>query len=304
MSSKRQAFTLVELLVVLAIIGILMALLLPAVQVSRESARRLSCSNNLKQIGLALHHYHDAHRLFPPSSTSDVEQGGWIPRPQARHIHSWMSLVFPHLELGSLSDAIDYSVSALHADNAPAAATVVPVFRCPSYNGPDYSPAQQYTRFSERYAIGNYVSLGATNVGHIYGQNTGLFDPDGVIYPLSRTRIIDIRDGVSNTLIAVETRETETAVWIDGGTAAVVAMRFDAWNSPSYAGLEHALNYSPYFEYFKSPAEFGPSSTHPGGAYHLVGDGAIRYVADTIEPTVYVGLVSRAGGEVVEMIEP
>jgi prepilin-type N-terminal cleavage/methylation domain-containing protein len=89
MAKRRpRAFTLVKLLVSIAIVGILAALLLPAVQVARESARRLSCSNNVKQIGLAIHSYYDAHTVFPPSSTSDVEQGGWIIRPQRRHIHS------------------------------------------------------------------------------------------------------------------------------------------------------------------------------------------------------------------------
>lgn len=294
---RARAFTLVEVLVVIAIIGILAAMLLPAVQASRESARKLACSNNMRQIGLALHQYHATFRVFPPSSTNDVEQGGWIPRPRNRHIHSWLSLIFPNLELTSITDQIDYSVSAMHRNNLPAASRVVPVYRCPSYSGPDYSPARQYTRYAPDYAIGNYVAMGGTDVGHIYGQNTGLFNPDGSIYPLSETRAADVRDGLSNTVFAVETRETETAVWIDGGTSAVVAARFDPYNGPTYAGFEHALNYSPYFDYFKSQAEFGPSSMHPGGAYHLLGDGSVRFLVDSIAATAYFAMATRAGGE-------
>ncbi len=293
----NRGVTLVELLVVTAIIGLLAALLMPAVQVTREAARRFSCSNNLKQIGLALHQYHTTFGVFPPSSTNDVEQGGWIPRPRDRHIHSWLSLIFPYLEQDSLANQIDYSVSAMHRNNQQAAAQIVSAYRCPSYSGPDYSSARQYTRYSPEYAIGNYVALGSTDVGHIYGQNTGLFDPDGAIYPLSETRATDVRDGLSNTIFAVETRESATAVWIDGGTAAVVALRYDPANGPTYAGLEHALNYSPYFDYYRSRAEFGPSSMHSGGAYHQFGDGSVRFVADSTDVTTYLAMVTRAGGE-------
>jgi len=110
--SQRRGFTLVELLVVIAIIGLLVALLLPAVQMARESARRTWCSNNMRQIGLALFNYESTYKVFPPSSTSDVEQGGWLIRPQRKQIHSWLSLILPQLEAGNLSDRINYDVSA------------------------------------------------------------------------------------------------------------------------------------------------------------------------------------------------
>ena len=141
---RSRGFTLVELLVVITIIGILVSLTLPAVQQARETARKLSCSNNLKQIGLAIQHYHAHYQTFPPSSTSDVEQGGWIHLPQRRHIHSWSSLILPFLDLSMVADDIDFSVSSLHRNNLRVATTVIPVFRCPTYSGQEFSADPNY----------------------------------------------------------------------------------------------------------------------------------------------------------------
>jgi len=140
--------------------------------------------------------------------------------------------------------------------------------------------------------------MGASDVGHIYGQNSGLLDPDGSIYPLSRTAFADILDGLSNTVIVVETRESKMAVWMDGGTAAIVALRFDLLNSPTYGGIEHALNYTPYFAYSDPRSEFGPSSDHPGGGFHLFGDSSVRFLSVTISARTYTSLATRSGGEI------
>jgi hypothetical protein len=140
--------------------------------------------------------------------------------------------------------------------------------------------------------------MGASDVGHIYGQNTGLLEPDGSIYPLSRTTFADILDGLSNTVVVVETRESQMAVWMDGGTAAIVALRFDPHNSPTYSGLEHALNYTPYFTYSHPQSDFGPSSHHPGGGMHLFGDSSIQFLSDSISPATYAALATRNAGEV------
>jgi prepilin-type N-terminal cleavage/methylation domain-containing protein len=293
----RRGFTLIELLVVIAIIAVLMALLLPAVQQAREAARLTQCRNNMKQIGIALHNYIDLHEVFPPGSTNDVEQGGWISNPQNRHIHSWLSMILPELEQHALYDDIDFDVSSMHPNNRTVASNIITAYRCPSYSGYRFSTGPSYTRFSPKYATTNYVAMGATDVGHIYGQNTGLMSPDGTIYPLSKSRMADVLDGLSNTLISVETREDAMSVWIDGGTASVVALRYDAFNAPSYAGTEISLNYQPYFDYPDPRAEFGPSSMHMNGGVHLLGDGSARFISENIAASVYVALTTRAGGE-------
>ena len=146
MRRDRLAFTLVELLVVIAVIGILVALLLPAVQAAREAARRTQCVNNLKQIGLGLHNYHTTFNVFPPTTTGAEAHGGQC----GSGFYSWLALLLPFVEQSTLHDAIDFrrpmmdtcsqmsssdyqalTISAAHP-NARAAATIVPLFLCPS----------------------------------------------------------------------------------------------------------------------------------------------------------------------------
>ena len=133
--NSRKGFTLVELLVVIAIIGILKALLLPAVQAAREAARRMSCSNNLKQIGLALHNYHDSFKRFPPGWRGyDRVTGGpfWLGEPG----WGWASALLPHLEQNTVSDAlIRFELPITDPANARARVKHLAVFRCPSDTG-------------------------------------------------------------------------------------------------------------------------------------------------------------------------
>ena len=299
MSPIKRGFTLIELLVVMAVLAVLVALLLPAIQQTREAARQTTCRDHLHNIGVALHNYESGFKLFPPASTSDVEQGGWIGNPQGRHIHSWASLLLPQIEQSPLYRSIDYNVSSMDPINLPVASTVIPLYRCPTFTGRDHSAAPSYTRFAPNYAIRNYAAMAGTDVGHVYGQNTGLLDPDGAIYPLSNTRMADIIDGTSGTILVAETREQEMSVWIDGGVSYVVARPYDSGNPPTYAFDRSAINYQPYFEYPDPHSEFGPSSQHPGGAFHLFGDAAVRFTSENIDHNVYAALSTRAGGEVV-----
>lgn len=302
---NRPGFTLIELLVVIAIIAVLVALLLPAVQQARASARSVQCRNNLKQIGLALHNYSEQHGVLPPSSTSDVEDGVWDDRPWRFHLHSWASLILPHLDQANAQNQIDYDVSALDPINLPAAGLIIPTYRCASYSGPDYSTEPLYVAVSPKLALRNYVAMGATDVGKLWQH------PDGVFYSRSKTRFQDITDGASNTIFIVETRDQGAAVWIEGGAAAITARRYDAANPPSHAGPENSINYTPYYWSERDPSGeklypsldslYGPSSLHPGGAFHLLGDGSVRFISENINVTIYDALASRAGREVVSL---
>jgi len=298
-------FTLVELLVVIAIIGILIALLLPAVQAAREAARRSQCSNNLKQIALALHNYHGSAQVFPPSSTSGFGAGVWYypgtgPTDPRIHLHSFASLLLPYLEQGNLAGQINYNVSSLDPANRAMASKILPFYRCPSYAGKDYSvdPLYVTTVGYDKFAIRNYAVLGARTVVGL----SGAIPADGLMFPGSRTAFRDVTDGTSNTIAFCETREESSAVWIDG-TSAALAARWTDLTSPTFAGNTVSINYTPYFPGGVFPNSigqmYGPSSFHPGGAQHAMVDGSVKFLSQTMDAGIYDALTTRAGGEVV-----
>ena len=307
--TKRRGFTLIELLVVMAIIAVLIALLLPAVQQAREAARRVQCKNNLKQMGIAMHNYHDSHKLFPPSSTSPFGRGVWLypglgPNDPNIHLHSWASLIMPQIEQTNLYEQIDYNVSALDPANWPIASQTMSVYSCPSYSGEVYSDHPHYTTLvgMNSFAIRNYTAMGASNVLGL----SGAIPADGMLYPQSNTAIKDVTDGTTTTIMLVETREERATVWMDGTTASVAARWFDVMNPPTFAGNSIALNHDPYFlseAIFGSSntidSQWGPSSFHTGGAHHLMVDGSVQFFADSIETGLYDALVTRAKGDVV-----
>jgi prepilin-type N-terminal cleavage/methylation domain-containing protein len=292
-SSGRSpcAFTLVELLVVIAIIGFLVALLLPAVQAAREASRRTACTNNLKQIGLAIHGYQGAKTAFPSSNTDEILL--WDVSEEFRN-HSWASLILPYVEMSSLRNAIDYTVSSMSSRNQAMAATIVPIYRCSSYTGLEWTDDRHYP--AGKYAIGNYVSIGATDVDHLWAPDENL-KPEGVMFPTSQVTPADVVDGLSKTMLIAESREERMRVWIDGRTAANTALRYDSSGAPA-GELGVSLNYSPYYDDGDIVSAYGPSSMHAGGAFHLLGDGSVHFFADEIAPAAYVALCTRAGGEV------
>jgi prepilin-type N-terminal cleavage/methylation domain-containing protein len=283
---RARAFTLVELLVVIAIIGVLVGLILPAIQASREAARRASCTNNLRQIGLAIAGYQAARTVYPASNTDELNNWdtvGAIPN------HSWASVILPYVEQRHLEASIDYALSAMHPDNQAAAGQVVPLYRCPSYTGAEFTPDPHYPE--GQYAIGNYVALGATDVDHIWLPT---HEPEGVIFPQSAIKPADITDGLTNTMLLAESREERMRVWIDGRTAANTALAYE----PAEDGaVRTSLNVTPYYDDGDIVCAYGPSSMHPGGAYHLLGDGSVQFYRDEISPLVYVALCTRAGNE-------
>jgi len=248
--SRNRGFTLVELLVVIAIIGVLIALLLPAIQQAREAARRATCVNNLKQIGLAFHTFHDARKKFPPAATRDstsYQVGGW----------SFLIRLLPNMEYASIYDTLD-----IKGDNPftavdttkqqaglTAATTLIGEFTCPSNSGD-----KTVTISGSAWALTNYKVMGATTkTGLNYctqstfgtkpssvGSLPLLSQPDGAVYPGSTTSLGSFgRDGSSHTILATETIDTTSSRWTVGSdvTLAGLPVSGDGGTAPSGAAV-------------------------------------------------------------------
>ncbi|MFW6169276.1 MAG: DUF1559 domain-containing protein [Planctomycetota bacterium] len=265
--SARPAFTLVELLVVIAIIGILVALLLPAVQAAREAARRASCQNNLRQIGIGLHHYHDALSSFPIGSLEMRylrNPDGSLRHPNGVQM-AWSALLLPFVEQKPLHDMIDFSKGYDSPENAEAAAQVLPLYICPSV-----PRTSQYVR-----------GRGAIDYGGIYGERitSPNSPPKGTMLYTRAMTIADIKDGTSHTLIISEDSAGRDGEWINGLNI------FDQ---------AYPINQAPAFEN-------DIRSEHPGGALGLFSDGSVRFLSETMELDVLAAICTRAGREIVEV---
>ncbi len=188
-------------------------------------------------MGLALQQYADAHTRLPPASTSDVDFGVWnYASDPSVHLHSWRSLILPFVEGQNLAVNIDYDVSSLGPHNRVPAGTILVLFRCPSFVGDAYTEEPLYKALGSEFAIANYMAMGATTVGRLWGPGPdGKRHPDGTIYCLSHTMLKDVTDGLSHTILVVETREQNAAVWIDGTGSTAVAHPFDIGVVPEYA---------------------------------------------------------------------
>ena len=284
---SRSAFTLVELLVVIAIIGVLVALLLPAVQYAREAANRMSCTNNLKQIGLALHNYHDVHKRLPPGwigATEDpASQNGW----------GWASMILPQMEQGPLFDQIDFNVHVADASNADVRAVVIPSFLCPSDGN-----EEQWEHDGLTFARSNYVASFGT-----FPIEDAPSNGNGVFYRLSKTKFASITDGLSNTLFIGERHtRVDYSTWagvadIEEPFARVVGSA-DHPPNEEHAEEEEEAPVSPNNEEEHEHHHFDDfSSNHATGAHFVFGDGSVHLINDQIDETVYRGLATRAGGE-------
>ena len=194
--ASAAGFTLVELLVVIAIIGVLVSMLLPAVQSVRESARRMQCQNNLRQIGLALHSYHAAFARFPIGS---IEPRPIVPDGKQ---FAWSATILQFLEQEALADRVNFNLPFDHPENAAAAATPVATFLCPST--PRESPLRQ--------------QRGASDYGGIYGERifTTNDPPRGIFLHDVVIRYRDVTDGTSSTLAVSEDANFPDGQWING----------------------------------------------------------------------------------------
>jgi len=276
---RRRAslgFTLVELLVVIAIIGILIALLLPAVQAAREAARRINCTNNLKQLGLAMHNYHDTHKCFPPGMMLIDDQGtiagGW----------AWGVFLMPFIEQSPLQDTLSvtkYTLSQVVSDPAllPMLQTRLTVFLCPSSTIEDLREFQGPG--SEMVATANYTcSRGYFN--YSYKNFSPPSDPikknNGMYYGESSTRFASVTDGTSSTFACGE-RTVLTAHQDDPS-------KWPSWCGPGGGGMMNTVSSSVSTKLnLDGTSIHGFSSDHPDGANFCFADGSVRFVSELIE---------------------
>lgn len=320
--TRRRGFTLIELLVVIAIIAILIALLLPAVQQAREAARRSTCKNSIKQISLALHNYHETHRVFPPGGINY----GWCTKDpnqapgDTTHNKNGFSLLLPFLDQAPLYNKINQQtansaqntgyccgyagrgapLAGNPADNADEMSALLSVFLCPSDDGSTHlgtgapygtsaapGPAQTNYEFSSDRTIDcNYWSRQATNARKMFGEN-------------SRCRISDVKDGSSNTLMICETaREVangEAPAWGMRGwvtTGGDIDNGINVWDVPTGSTVPTVGNLD----------NWGfVGSLHTGGAHFGLGDGAVRFISENTDLTLLKRLGTMSDGLVVEL---
>ncbi|MFO0868992.1 MAG: DUF1559 domain-containing protein [Pirellulales bacterium] len=320
MPAPRRAFTLVELLVVIALLGMLVALLLPAVQQAREAGRRSTCLNQLKQIGLALHSYHAAFDVFPPAyvaSTSHPQRDtATFDGPPG---YGWGQLLLRHLEQGPLADAFDSRLPCWDATHALPAATTLPVFLCPSATGErgPFDVRSSSGAILARFGRSHY----AANAGQEEPWGLTLADYEGVadgpLYRNSRTRSSDVLDGLSHTVfIGEHSSILSSKTWVGVVPGAAVCPnqpgRFPRTTCDHAATLVN-VHSGPASDEIDPLTGFAPIhppnsplchvcqmyAEHPGGAHVLLGDGSVRFVSEMIHQPTWAALSSRAGGEVI-----
>ncbi|QDT96944.1 DUF1559 domain-containing protein [Gimesia aquarii] len=319
MKQKRRGFTLIELLVVIAIIAILIALLLPAVQMAREAARRTQCKNNLKQLGLALHNYYDAHSRLPLMASSSL------------YNYSPSAQLLPYIDQGNLHNLIDFRepllfglpwAPTLNPNLVDVAKQTLPIFMCPSDAGKVHYTDDNGTIWAGT----NYMVNGGSGLNTEYCSS----ENDGLFWRGSSTRFRDITDGLTNTIFMAETlfgdRGPDTTTLINpdrqmkrvsGGPPCVsTSDALNAIAASSYEGRRagswirstgyHCLVHGYFSPNSNSPdvahhgeVISGARSLHVGGANILLCDGSVRFLGENVDLETLRNLFSRADGKTI-----
>ncbi len=269
-SQHARGFTIIELLVVIAVTSLLIALLLPAVQQARESARSTKCKNHLHQIGIALHSYHDVHRTLPPGSLvvgpAFPLQSGW----------GWGAFILPHLEQSTLYNQLNFNAQNAIGSNRLLISQVVPTFVCPSDTAPPTITALLPGGGSAAVAHGNYPGV------------------EGMLFPISSVRFAHVSDGLSQTLMVGELVQGRNPL----------AEFTSSWCGVVTDHMDHQFNASlPHLPIgpgavVNSSSSF--NSRHPGGTHFLAGDASVHFLSASTDSGVYLALGTINGGEVVD----
>jgi prepilin-type N-terminal cleavage/methylation domain-containing protein len=311
MSWRRRGFTLIELLVVIAIIAVLIALLLPAVQQAREAARRTQCRNNLKQFGLGLHNYLDAHLTFPPGAYFDI-----ISSPMSLDF-AWGAHVFiaPFMDQTNFYNSLDLSKTDYFANGGSYSQGpngnefkwrhYVESYNCPSDIGPNAIDIGTGSG-------GNRMFWSKTNYATVSGSDNRVLpsgwttrNGNGMFFGYSRVKIRDVIDGTSNTLMVGEVSSgvptnpltTDNAPYLN-------TMRIWFWGHGANIDATDPINGAGtipgdkgWYNSIEGSGQ-GASSYHEGGAHFGLADGSVRFISENINFATYQGACTRAGGEV------
>jgi len=321
---QRSGFTLIELLVVIAIIAVLIALLLPAVQAAREAARRSQCVNNLKQIGIALHNYHDANGAFPPprlmtASCTSLNMPG---TPNAGLVlnTTGFTMILGYMEQTALYNAYNFSqtsadnsavnsgpntkLSGNQYANSTVVGTMVATFQCPS---DEEMPVETVTtapyvrvnarRSNYKFCVAYYSD---SSCAASAAPNRAL---RGMFYSDLATRMAEITDGTSNTVAVGEARQRTTSPnwgtwWGAGNHTAVHGIVLPPTNASYTRYMPNGVD-PKVGNFEKLPYAWTLGGRHPGGMNLVFGDGSVRFIKESISPVTWWGLHTMAGGEII-----
>ncbi|MEN1679655.1 MAG: DUF1559 domain-containing protein [Planctomycetota bacterium] len=295
---RRHGYTLVELLVVVTVVTILIGLLLPAVQAAREAARARTCTNNLKQIGLALHSYESSYRRLPPGARLHDQ-------PMQPSI-GWRVEILSHVEQATLHDQMEPQQHGGAKDVSVARSLAPSLYQCPSAERP-FATAQtdsvsHYAGVSGAYRGDERIDLEDTACGDVY--------TNGILYPGSETRLAEITDGTSNTLMVGE-RLYIFRDWVSGATR--LESPFKLICSGATKNVRFPINSAPALTGYHVGDQLAPpdavkdkllndlyfASSHPGGANFLLADGSVHFVSERLDFPTFQDLATKSGAEVV-----